>query len=466
MLSLPGRYRDCFRRRASLAHWMKRGLHELNQLRHTNSQSLYDRALARITGGVNSPSRSFAAVGGGCPPFIERGEGAHLYDADGNRYLDYLCAYGAIILGHAHPNVTAAVASGVRNGTVYGAPTRLEVEFAEKLCQLIPEMDTVRFNVSGTEAVMTAIRLARGATGRSRILKFDGSYHGHSDLVLVAAGSGSSTLGIDDSLGVPQSVKDEVISVPFNDCAALRAAVAENGPSIAAALVEPIVGNFGMVPPEPGFLELLHDLMHSCGALVIWDEVITAFRFAYGSVSQLLGLKPDLITLGKIIGGGLPIGAYGGRRDIMDHMAPLGGVYQDGTLAGNPLSMAAGIACVDALAEEPGLYKRLAQQADVLADTAKQAAQRHGIPVHIGLYGGAVSIQFTDERVIDFGGCNRSDSDRFAMFFHSMFDQGIMMPPSKYEALFVSAAHTDADIARTAECINNAFRHMAEKLRL
>lgn len=429
-------------------------------LQHVNSSRLFAKAQSHIPGGVDSPSRSFAAVGGGNPVFIERGEGAYLYDSDGNRYIDYLCAYGAQILGHAHPAVVDAVTQGLRHGTVYGAPTALEVDFAAKLCGIIPGMEMVRFNVSGTEAVMTAIRLARAATGRSQILKFAGSYHGHSDLVLVSAGSGSSTLDIDDSLGVPPSVKAEVVNVPFNDARALREAVATHGASIAAALVEPVVGNFGIVPPEPGFLELLHQLMHSCGALVIWDEVITAFRFVYGSVQQLFGLQPDIITLGKVIGGGLPIGAYGARKELMQHVAPLGGVYQDGTLAGNPLSMLAGLACLEAL-REPGLYQRLAGHASTLATAARHAAQKHGIPVHVGEFGGALSVQFTSERVVDFGGCARSSSSQFARFFHLMLHQGIFMPPSKYEALFVSAAHSEADIAYTAECIERSVAQMA-----
>lgn len=309
---------------------------------------------------------------------------------------------------------------------------------------------------------MTAIRLARAATGRHKILKFDGSYHGHSDLVLVAAGSGSSTLNIDDSLGIPPGVKADVISVPFNNPAALRDAVAQYGTDIAAALVEPIVGNFGIVPPEHGFLQLLEEQMHQCGALVIWDEVITAFRYVYGSIQQVFGLNPDIITLGKIIGGGLPIGAYGARKEIMQLVAPLGGMYQDGTMAGNPLSMAAGLACLEALSE-PGLYERLSGYAAVLAEAARNAAEKYGIPVHIGHYGGSLSIQFTTERVIDFAGCNRSDSARFARFFRLMHAQGVLMPPSKYEALFVSAAHSEADIAQTATAIEAAFAQMAQE---
>lgn len=431
-------------------------------MKNTQSAALFEQAQRYIAGGVNSPSRSYAAVGGDAPRYMERGEGAYLYDADGNKYIDYLCAYGALILGHAHPKIVDAVSAGVRRGTVYGTPNSLEVAFAAKLTALIPTMEMVRFNVSGTEAVMTAIRLARGATGRTKILKFAGSYHGHSDLVLVSAGSGSSTLDIEDSVGVPASVKADVVNVPFNDPEALRRAVAQHGPQLAAALVEPVVGNFGIVPPEPGYLQLLHELLHKCGALVIWDEVITAFRYAYGSVQQLLGLQPDIITLGKIIGGGLPIGAYGASREIMHLVAPLGGVYQDGTLAGNPLSMAAGLACLDALAE-PGLYDRLARYAHHLADTTRAASRRYGIPVHVGEFGGSLSIQFTAERVIDFEGCNRSSTALFGRFFHLMLDQGILLAPSKYEALFVSTVHSEDDIAKTAQAIEHALASLAQE---
>jgi glutamate-1-semialdehyde 2,1-aminomutase len=429
-------------------------------MKHNHSVELFHRAQQRIAGGVNSPSRTYKAVGCAVPVFMDSGQGAYLYDADGNRYIDYLCAYGAMILGHAHPMVVAAVSEAVTKGTVYGTPTTSEVEFAERLCELIPWIDMIRFNVSGTEAVMTAIRLARAATNRSKILKFDGSYHGHSDLVLVAAGSGSSTLDIDDSLGIPPGVKADVISLPYNDPEALRNTIAQYGSQIAAALVEPIVGNFGIVPPEPGFLQLLEEQMHQCGALVIWDEVITAFRYAYGSIQQVFGLKPDIITLGKIIGGGLPIGAYGARNELMQLVAPLGGMYQDGTMAGNPLSMIAGMACLEALSE-PGLYERLSSYASILVDATRFAAQKYGIPVHIGHYGGSLSIQFTKERVIDFAGCNRSDSAQFAQFFRLMNEQGILMPPSKYEALFICAAHSKDDITQTAEAIEKAFSQMS-----
>src|SRR5690606_18040743 len=300
-----------------------------------HSESLFARAQRCIVGGVNSPSRSYDAVGGGAPRFIARGEGAYLYDVDGNRYIDYLAAFGAMILGHAHPRVVAAVQEAVTKGTVYGAPTEAEVKMAEALTGAIPQLEMVRFTASGTEAVMTALRLARGYTGRNKILKFDGAYHGHSDAVLVSAGSGSSTLGIDESLGVTDGVAKDVISIPYNDVEALDEVFDQASDEIACVRVEPITGNFGLVVPVSEFMVRMHELAARHGALVIWDEVITAFRFGYGSIESYFGLTPDLYTLGKVIGGGLPLGAYGGRREVMKVVAPLGGVYQDGTLSGN-----------------------------------------------------------------------------------------------------------------------------------
>ena len=319
------------------------------------SGELYAEALEHIVGGVNSPSRSFKAVGGGAPVFMKRGSGAHFWDVDGNRYIDYLCAYGPIITGHAHPHITAAIVQAAENGTLYGTPTELEIKLARKLKKAIPSMDKVRFVNSGTEAVMTVIRVARAYTKRSKIIKFAGCYHGHSDLVLVAAGSGPSTLGIPDSAGVPKSIASEVITVPFNDLQGLQEALNHWGDEIAAVMVEPIVGNFGMVMPEPGFLEGLCKMTREAGALVIYDEVISAFRFHYGSAQTYAAfpdkqaIEPDLTALGKIIGGGLPIGAYGGRQEIMAQVAPLGPAYQAGTMAGNPASISAGIACLEVL---------------------------------------------------------------------------------------------------------------------
>ncbi|MEC0249365.1 glutamate-1-semialdehyde 2,1-aminomutase, partial [Paenibacillus chitinolyticus] len=336
-------------------------------MNHTRSEKLHEEALQHIVGGVNSPSRSFKAVGGGAPVFMKRAEGAYFWDEDDNRYIDYLAAYGPIITGHAHPHVTEAIVRAARSGTLYGTPTELEITFARMLKEAIPSLDKVRFVNSGTEAVMTTIRVARAYTGRTKIIKFAGCYHGHSDLVLVAAGSGPSTLGTPDSAGVPASIAQEVITVPFNDIPALEEALARWGGDIAAVMVEPIVGNFGMVMPKPGFLEGLCAAARANGSLVIYDEVITAFRFHYGTTQTYAGLnsrpeeiEPDLTALGKIIGGGLPIGAYGGRKEVMEQVAPLGPAYQAGTMAGNPASISAGIACLEVL-RQPGTYERLEQ---------------------------------------------------------------------------------------------------------
>lgn len=425
------------------------------------SEELFRRALARIAGGVNSPSRSYAAVGGGAPAFIARGEGAYLYDADGNRYIDYLAAYGAMILGHAHPKVVKAVQEAVTRGSVYGAPTEAEVRMAEAIHEAIPQMELVRFTASGTEAVMTALRVARGYTGREKILKFDGAYHGHSDPVLVSAGSGSSTLGIDESLGVPRGVAQDVISIPYNDTEKLEEAFSRHGNEIACALLEPVTGNFGIVEPTREFMEAVHRLARAHGSLVIWDEVITAFRFQYGSIGQYFGLEADLYTLGKVIGGGLPIGAYGGRKEVMSVVAPLGGVYQDGTLSGNPVSMAAGLACLEALREDPGLYSRLDRLAAMLAQGMQEAAHRHGITLSIGRFKGALSPFFLPRPASNFAEAEQAPSGHLARFFRLLLERGIMTAPSKYEAWFISAAHTERDIEITLEAVDDAFRQMA-----
>jgi len=425
------------------------------------SEELFRRALARIAGGVNSPSRSYAAVGGGAPAFIARGEGAYLYDADGNRYIDYLAAYGAMILGHAHPKVVKAVQEAVTRGSGYGAPTEAEVRMAEAIHEAIPQMELVRFTASGTEAVMTALRVARGYTGREKILKFDGAYHGHSDPVLVSAGSGSSTLGIDESLGVPRGVAQDVISIPYNDTEKLEEAFSRHGNEIACALLEPVTGNFGIVEPTREFMEAVHRLARAHGSLVIWDEVITAFRFQYGSIGQYFGLEADLYTLGKVIGGGLPIGAYGGRKEVMSVVAPLGGVYQDGTLSGNPVSMAAGLACLEALREDPGLYSRLDRLAAMLAQGMQEAAHRHGITLSIGRFKGALSPFFLPRPASHFAEAEQAPSGHLARFFRLLLERGIMTAPSKYEAWFISAAHTERDIEITLEAVDDAFRQMA-----
>jgi glutamate-1-semialdehyde 2,1-aminomutase len=429
----------------------------------TRSEELYQEALDVIVGGVNSPSRSFRAVGGGAPVYMKRAKGAYFWDEDGNRYIDYLAAFGPIILGHAHPAVTKAIQETAETGVLYGTPHEKEVRFAKMIRDAIPSMEQIRFVNSGTEAVMTTIRLARAYTGRDKILKFAGCYHGHSDLVLVAAGSGPSTLGVPDSAGIPKSIAQEVITVPFNNIEALKEALNLWGEQIAAVLVEPLVGNFGIVPPKPGFLEQVNELAHQAGALVIYDEVITAFRFSYGGIQNLFGVTPDLTALGKIIGGGLPIGAYGGRREIMEKVSPMGPMYQAGTMAGNPLSLAAGIACLETLAK-PGTYEYLDQLGEKLEAGIRQAAEKHGITMTLNRFGGALTVYFTDQEVIDYETAQTSDSEQFARFFQLMLEQGIYLAPSKYEAWFLTIAHTENDVEETIQAVDRAFAKMKQEM--
>lgn len=426
------------------------------------SEALYQDALQHIVGGVNSPSRSFKAVGGGAPVFMKRAEGAYFWDVDDNRYIDYLAAYGPIITGHAHPHITEAIVRAASNGTLYGTPTELEITLARMLKDAIPSMDKVRFVNSGTEAVMTTIRVARAYTKRNKIIKFAGCYHGHSDLVLVAAGSGPSTLGIPDSAGIPTSIAHEVITVPFNDLAALEQALQRWGSDTAAVMVEPIVGNFGMVMPHEGYLEGLCKLTRDAGALVIYDEVISAFRFHYGSTQTYSvfpdhsAIAPDLTALGKIIGGGLPIGAYGGRREIMEQVAPLGPAYQAGTMAGNPASISAGIACLEVL-QEPGIYDRMNALAAKLTAGLAYAASRHSIPLTINQIRGSFSAHFCDHPVTNYDEAQNTDGERFGKFFRLMLDQGINLAPSKYEAWFLTTAHTEEDIDVTIDAASKAM---------
>lgn len=435
-------------------------------MKRSNSEQLYQEALQHIVGGVNSPSRSFKAVGGGAPVFMKRASGSRFWDEDGNEYIDYLAAYGPIITGHAHPHITAAITEAAQNGILYGTPTQLEIKLAKMLKEAIPSMDKVRFVNSGTEAVMTTIRVARAYTKRSKIVKFAGCYHGHSDLVLVAAGSGPSTLGIPDSAGVPGSIAQEVITVPFNDLDGLREALEKWGEDVAAVMVEPIVGNFGMVMPKPGFLEGLCKLAHDNGSLVIYDEVITAFRFHYGSTQTYAGLDnheeitPDLTALGKIIGGGLPIGAYGGRKHVMEQVAPLGPAYQAGTMAGNPASISAGIACLEVLSAE-GVYDEMERLAIRLTEGLQASAGRHGIPLTINRIRGAFSTHFCEHPIANYDEAQDTDSELFASFFRHMLNRGINLAPSKYEAWFLTTAHTDADIDATLEAAEASFQAMA-----
>jgi glutamate-1-semialdehyde 2,1-aminomutase len=437
----------------------------MSEFSTTRSEACYKQALEHIVGGVNSPSRSFKAVGGGAPVFMNKAHGAYFWDVDDNRYIDYLAAYGPIITGHAHPHVTTAIQQAAADGVLYGTPTELEVRFAAMIKDALPSMERIRFVNSGTEAVMTTIRVARAFTGRTKIIKFAGCYHGHSDLVLVAAGSGPSTLGIPDSAGIPQSLANEVITVPFNDVHALHEALAQWGDQTAAVLIEPIVGNFGMVLPQPGFLEAVCAATRAAGALVIFDEVITAFRFHYGGAQNFTyfpdhqAIEPDLTALGKIIGGGLPIGAYGGRREIMEQVAPLGPAYQAGTMAGNPLSISAGIACLQVL-QDARHYERMDALASTLVAGLGEAARAASVALTINRIRGAFSTHFCDHPVTNYDQAQASDSEQFAQFFRAMLAQGICLAPSKYEAWFLTTAHCESDIEQTISAACVAFRSM------
>jgi glutamate-1-semialdehyde 2,1-aminomutase len=425
----------------------------------TKSEQLHEEALQHIVGGVNSPSRSYKAVGGGAPTVMERAKGAYFWDVDGNKYIDYLAAYGPIITGHAHPHITKAITKAAENGVLFGTPTPHELTFAKMLKEAMPGMDKVRFVNSGTEAVMTTIRVSRAYTGRTKIMKFAGCYHGHSDLVLVAAGSGPATLGTPDSAGVPQSIAKEVITIPFNDPEAFKEAMNKWGEEIACILVEPIVGNFGIVEPLEGFLPLVHEIAKDKGALIVYDEVITAFRFHYGGAQDLLGLTPDLTALGKIIGGGLPIGAYGGKKEIMEQVAPLGPAYQAGTMAGNPASILAGIACLEVLKKE-GIYEEMDRLGAILEEGILLAAAKHNITITINRLKGALTIYFTDVKVVNYDQAEATDGEIFGRFFKLMLEQGINLAPSKYEAWFLTTEHTEEDVRVSLEAVDKAFSQL------
>ncbi len=409
-------------------------------------ENLFEEALKIIPGGVNSPVRAFRSVGG-TPRFIREAAGARVIDAEGREYIDYVASWGPMILGHSHPEVVAAIREAAGRGTSYGAPTEGEIGMARRIVAAFPAIEMVRMVSSGTEATMTAIRLARGITGREKIIKFTGCYHGHADSLLVKAGSGVATLGIPGSPGVPRQLAELTISLPYNDPTAVREAVQRFSGDLACIIVEPVAGNMGVVPPRPGFLETLREIASENGTLLIFDEVITGFRVAYGGWQNLSGITPDLTCLGKIIGGGLPVGALGGRREIMEHLAPTGPVYQAGTLSGNPLAMAAGIATLDLLKGKS--YGTLEKMTADLCNGYQDLFTLKGLPVRINRVGSMFTLFFTADEVIDFATASRSDTERFGRFFRGMLAAGIYLAPAQFEAGFVSFAHTADDIART-----------------
>ena len=422
----------------------------------TRSEELFERAKGVIPGGVSSPVRAFKAVGGS-PLFVARAEGARFWDADGRAFVDYVGSWGPMILGHAHPAVIEAVREAALRGTSYGAPCALEVELAERVVRHLPSVEKVRFVSSGTEATMSALRVARGFTGRRKILKFDGCYHGHADSLLVAAGSGVATLGIPGSPGVPEGTVADTLVVPFNDVAAVEAVVCAHGSDLAAVIVEPVCGNMGTVAPRPGYLEALREITRRNGTVLVFDEVMTGFRLALGGAQQLYGITPDMTCLGKILGGGLPAAAYGGRRDIMATVAPEGPVYQAGTLSGNPLAMAAGAVLLDLLTM-PGTYEALEARSARLEEGLRRAAREAGATVTVNRVGSMITVFFCAGPVTDYATAKASDTKRFARFFHAMLDRGVYLPPAQFEAAFVSLAHGEAEIDATVAAAAEAFR--------
>lgn len=422
------------------------------------SAALYQRAQALIPGGVNSPVRACRSVGTD-PLFIDHAQGCRLFDADGNPYIDYVGSWGPMILGHRHPSVIAAILSVLEQGTSYGAPTELEVELAELIVAAVPSVEMVRMVNSGTEAAMSAIRLARGYTGRDRIIKFDGCYHGHVDALLVAAGSGVATLQIPGTPGVPAGFVEHTLSLPYNDVETLRKVMVEQGDRVACIIVEPVAGNMGLVPPADRFLETLRETTRQCGALLIFDEVMTGFRVAWGGAQERFGITPDLTCFGKIIGGGLPVGAYGGRQEIMAQVAPIGPVYQAGTLSGNPLAMAAGVATLKQL-QLPGFYERLEQQAVKLITGLRTLAEKAGIAVCCSSVGAMLGLFFTDQPVNSFEDAKKSNLERFSAYYQAMLENGIYLAPSQFEAFFLSSAHDDAVIEQTLAAAETVFAQL------
>ena len=427
-------------------------------MKQKRSKQLFKQAKRLIPGGVNSPVRAFKGVGGG-PLFIAKAKGARIWDADGQAYLDYVLSWGPMILGHAHPKVVSAIKAAVDRGTSYGAPTELEIRLARLIQKAVPSLELLRMVSSGTEAAMSAIRLARGHTGRDKIMKFDGGYHGHADSLLVRAGSGAATLGVPDSAGVPADFARHTLTLPYNDLAAVRSAFDQHGRDIACVIVEPVAGNMGVVPPREGFLDGLRAITKQHESLLIFDEVITGFRVAFGGAQERYGVTPDLTCLGKIIGGGLPVGAYGGRREIMERIAPLGPVYQAGTLSGNPLAMTAGIATLTLLSR-PAVYEQLEERSRALTEGIRDAAKRAGVSIFQTRVASLLSLFFTSRPVVDYATAKQSDTKAYAKFFRAMLNEGVYLAPSQFEAAFLSTAHTASDIEKTVKAAYSAFRKL------
>lgn len=424
------------------------------------SEQLFAAAQTKMPGGVNSPARAFKGVGG-TPPFMARAKGCQMWDVDGNAYIDYIGSWGPMILGHGAEPVLEAVRAQLDLGTSFGTPTEAENLMADLVIEAVPSIEMVRMVNSGTEAAMSAIRVARGFTGREKIIKFEGCYHGHSDMLLAEAGSGVATLGIPGTPGVPPSQVASTLTVPFNDLAAVRVLFETFPEEIAVVALEPVVGNMGLVLPQPGFLEGLRELCTQYGALLLFDEVMTGFRLAYGGAQERLGVTPDLTCLGKIIGGGLPVGAYGGKKEIMEQIAPVGGVYQAGTLSGNPLAMAAGMATLRTLRDQPEIYTELEAKGRYLAGHLKELTQKYSLPAQIHQIGSMYGIFFTDQPVHNYSGAKTSDVARFKRFHHSLLSQGIYLPPSQFEACFISITHDDAALERTAAAFDQALAALA-----
>ncbi len=416
-------------------------------MKRTRSESLFQTAQQYIPGGVNSPVRAFKAVGGN-PLFIAKGKGARITDADGNVFIDYVASWGPLIFGHAHPKIVEAVSQQAQWGTSFGAPTELEIELAQKVVEAVPAIETVRLVSSGTEATLSALRLARGFTGRDKIVKFEGCYHGHGDSLLVKAGSGVLSLGLPDCPGIVNDLAKKTLTLPYNDAKAVEELFSNLGKEIACLIVEPIAGNMGVVPPQPGFLEVLRKVTSQSGTLLIFDEVITGFRVSFGGAQKLYGVSPDLTCLGKIIGGGLPVGAYGGKKEIMDHIAPTGAVYQAGTLSGNPVAVTAGIEMLNLLSQ-PGVYDDLEKKSERLCSGFKENVKQAGVTATFTRVGSMFSMFFTDQEIVSFESVKTSDTELFKRYFNAMLEEGIYIAPSQFEAGFMSAVHTDEDIDAT-----------------